>query len=694
MRQFSIRQQVAGLTFIPLLIMAIGMETYFLNDRFLDMDKDLRDRGELLAHQLAAGSEYGVFSNNQAFLQNIAGVALQQEDVRGAVVLNSAHEVLASVGEFSLPVKSEIVGKMLVADERFIQLPFTSFEKMDHAIILQPPTNRNLQSIWLYHAIIPAQLALGEGTQKTTERPVGAIILEISKARHEGHKTHMLWTTLAATSGVLLLAFYLVYLASRSIVNPIKALSDTVRRIGEGQLDTRISLNTHVRELDVLAKGLNESTAHLQAERTNLEHRIAEATRALREKKEEAERASHGKSHFLAVASHDLRQPLHALGLYVAELKRRVPGSEQQHLVEQVDHSIEALSSLLNGLLDISKLDAGAVETQMQPCDLAAMLVRVASDFRMLANQRNIRLIVRPFYGFVVSDPQLLERMLINLVSNAIRYTRQDGCVLIACRKRDARLRIEVRDNGVGISEDDQANIFCEFFQVTQSHHGGKNGLDANKGLGLGLSIVEHLAKLLGCRIELRSKPGEGSVFAFEVQIVDQIADGTDQQIIDQQKITIQTSPDSADEIGHEAGHEDGHEPGYEIEKSPLIGMNLLVVDDDMAVLSGTSGLLRSWGCIVSQASSFAQVEQLLREGPAWDFIVSDYQLGGDKNGFDVIAMVRQHHNKPIPCVLISGDTGPAFLEMAKASGHPLLQKPVKPSKLRSLIVNLFAGRD
>ena len=158
---------------------------------------------------------------------------------------------------------------------------------------------------------------------------------------------------------------------------------------------------------------------------------------------------------------------------------------------------------------------------------------------------------------------------------------------------------------------------------------------------------------------------------------------------IDRQENTIQTQFDSVHEAVQEAEYEDGQEPGYEIEKSPLIGMKLLVVDDDVAVLSGTSGLLSSWGCIVSQADSFARVEQLLREGVIWDFIVSDYQLGGDKNGFDVIALVRHHHNKPIPCVLISGDTSPAFFEKAKASGYPLLQKPVKPSKLRSLMVNL-----
>ena len=662
MRQYGIRQQVAWLTFIPLLIMAICMEVYFLHDRFSDMDKDLLDQGELIAHQLAASSEYGVFSNNQAFLQNIASGALQQADVRGVAVLSPTSEILLSAGEFSLPMKNEIIGKMLATNERFNRQEFASFEKTDHAIILQPQKNSNPQSLWLYHAIIPAQVSLDESDTKSAIKPVGAVIVEISRARHEEQKTYMLWTTLTATVLFLGIAFFLVFYASRSIVEPIRKLSKTVQEIGEGKLDTRISMETHVRELSTLAQGLNESTARLQQERANLQYRVDEATQALREKKEEAERASEGKSHFLAVASHDLRQPLHALGLYVAELQRRVSGTELQRLVGQVEHSIEALSILLNALLDISKLDAGIVVPQIQPCNMDALLERVAADFRVLAGQKNIRLIIHPSCGYVSSDPQLLQRILMNLVSNAIRYTRQDGRILIACRKRGAYLRIEVRDNGVGIPEADQANIFREFFQIARP----QVGFDANKGLGLGLSIVDRLARLLGHRIQLRSRTGYGSVFALEVKLADSAY----------KQHTAQTPPDSAPEDGI----------------SPLAGKKMLVVDDDMDVLSSTASLLRSWGCVVSEASSFSQVEQLLRDGQAWDFIVSDYQLEESKNGIDVIALVRQHHDKPVPFILISGDTSPAVLKSAEENGYPLLQKPVKPGKFRSLIVHLLEG--
>lgn len=659
MKQYGIRQQVAWLTLVPLLIMAVSMESFFLHGRFAEMDVDLLERGELIARQLAASSEYGVFSNNLEFLQGIANSYLNQADVRRTVILNADRKILVSAGEFSHHLKGEITGKILATNERVNQLPLAAVEKMDGAIVLPSPASSSAHSLWLYHPIIPAQVALDEGGADTSMEPVGAVIVEISKLRHEGLKARMLWTTLLATTLFLALACYLVFLASRSITNPIRKLSSAVQEIGKGKLDTRVSLSTRVRELATLAQGLNETTENLQKERAGLQLRIDEATLALREKKEAAERASQDKSHFLAVASHDLRQPLHALGLYIAELQHKVSGAEQQHLVGRVEQSVEALSTLLNALLDISKLDAGTIVPQLQTCAVGAMLDRVAADYQMLAGIKNIRLIVRPCAEYISSDPQLLERILMNLVGNAIRYTYPHGCVMVACRRRGNSLRIEVRDNGVGISRTDQDNIFREFFQVSQQQ------TDTNKGLGLGLAIVDRLVKLLGYRLELRSAPGKGSVFALEVPLARRPG----------------KSSSAAQTLSG---------PGQGLEESLLTGKRLLVVDDDPMVLSSTASILASWGCIVSTAASLAQVRQFLRDGEAWDFIISDYQLGNRESGIDIVAMVRQHYGRQIPCVLISGDTSPAILKLASVSGHHLLHKPVRPAKLRSLIIYLL----
>ncbi|MBI1886853.1 MAG: response regulator [Nitrosomonadales bacterium] len=636
------------------------MESYFLHDRFAEMDVDLLEQGELIAHQLAASSEYGVFSNNLEFLQSIANSSLSQTDVHKTVILNADNRILVSAGEFSDHLKGEIIGKILATNERVNQLPSAAVEQMDQAIILPPPANSSAHSLWLYHPVIPAQVALDDGGADTMVKPVGAVIVEISKLRHEGLKARLLWTTLLATTLFLALACYLVFLASRSITNPIRKLSNAVQEIGKGKLDTRVSLSTRVRELATLAQGLNETTENLQKERAGLQSRIDEATLALRKKKEAAERASQDKSHFLAVASHDLRQPLHALGLYIAELQHKVSGAEQQHLVGRVEQSVEALSTLLNALLDISKLDAGTIVPQLQTCAASVMLDRVAADYQMLAGIKNIRLIVRPCAEYISSDPQLLERILMNLVGNAIRYTYPNGCVMVACRRRGNLLRIEVRDNGVGISKTDQDNIFREFFQVSQQR------TDNNKGLGLGLAIVDRLVKLLGHRIELRSALGKGSIFALEVPLA-------------------RRRPGKSSSAAQTMSG-----PGQGLEESLLTGKRLLVVDDDPMVLSSTASILASWGCIVSTAASLAQVRQFLRDGEAWDFIISDYQLGNNESGIDIVAMVRQHYGRQIPCVLISGDTSQAILKLASVSGHHLLHKPVRPAKLRSLIIYLL----
>lgn len=655
MRHFSIRQYVACLTLLPLLAMAAILESFFLYSRFAEMDHGMQERGELIVHQLASSSEYGVFSNNLEFLQNIADAALQQEDVRGVVIFDADFRVLVRAGHFSDAFAKEVVERDGAADP----LVFSPFAGIGEPLVLHPAAGDTLD-LWLYHAIVPEQIVLGDAGSAARLKPTGSVVVEISRTRHEGQKTRMFWITLLVTPLILALASYLVHIASRRITRPIRRLSEAVQAIGAGKLDTRVSLRTGVSELATLAEGLNKTTEHLEHEQAILQQRIEEATLALRAKKDEAEQASHDKSRFLAVASHDLRQPLHALGLYVAELQRELSGTGQQKLAEQIEHSVEALSMLLNALLDISKLDAGAVVPQMRVCGVDAILKRIAADYRMLADVKNIRLIVRPCAGYVTSDPLLLERILANLVSNAVRYTYRGGSVMVACRRRGNFLRIEVRDNGIGISKADQDNIYREFFQLSQPQ------LDTSKGLGLGLAIVNRLVNLLGHRIEVRSAPGKGSVFSVEAPLAAQ--------------------PGRAQAAGGQP------QPDQGVEVSSLADKRLLIVDDDAAVLSGTSDIMASWGCQVSAAASVAQVEQMIRDGAEWDFIISDYQLENDTNGIDVVDLVRRHQKQQVPCILITGDTSTAVLKLVSVSGHHLLYKPVKPAKLRSLILHLLEG--
>ena len=641
MKQFSIGQYVAWLMFVPLIVLAVVMGSYFLHDRFADMDSSLQETGDLIVRQLASSSEYGVFSHNQAFLQNIAEQALRQADVRGVLVLNDTAVPIARAGQFSSTFQNKIL-----ADGRELS---SSMATINKSVLLSSSSS---EVIWLAQAIVPALISLDDSGDTSEAKAIGLVVVEISRARHEQHKTRMLWTTVFSTLAFLGLTLYAAYLVSRRITLPISKLSYAVQQIGAGKLDTRVALSTEVRELAILAQGLNRTTAHLEQEHVVLQQCIEDATCALREKKEEAERATYDKSRFLAVASHDLRQPLHALGLYVAELQRKLCGTSQQRLVEQVGSSIDSLSELLNALLDISKLDAGAVVPAVRSFGARELLERLEADYRMLASVKNIKLTVRLCDCTISSDPQLLERILANLLSNAIRYTYQNGSILVVCRRRGNFLRIEVRDNGVGISKEDQHHIFREFFRLAQPQ------LDADKGLGLGLAIVTRLAKLLGHPVELRSRPGAGSVFSVQVPLA--------------------LNPAKA------------ARPMTGIDESSLSGMRVLVVDDDEAVLYSTASLLSSWGCEVNCALSRDAVEKLLGSGCVFDFIVSDYQLGLGTDGIEVIERVRAQQKHAIPCVLVSGDTSPEVLQLASASGLHLLHKPIKPAKLRSLIAHLL----
>jgi CheY-like chemotaxis protein/two-component sensor histidine kinase len=364
----------------------------------------------------------------------------------------------------------------------------------------------------------------------------------------------------------------------------------------------------------------------------------------------EVERANQNKSQFLAVASHDLRQPIHALGLYIAELRRKVSGVEQQHLLGQVERSVDALSTLIEALLDISQLDAGVIVPQKQVFDLSELFSRIAADFKMAAKIKNICLVVRPVIVYVYTDPVLLERILVNLVSNAVRYTRPFGSVLLGCRRRGQQVHIEVQDNGIGIPEDMHARIFCEFIQLNQ------DVVNCEKGLGLGLAIVDRLVKLLGHHIELRSAPYVGSLFTVKLALARKPLD----------VFSMQTD--------------------LLVDAELLSCKKILIVDGDLLVLDGTAMILSSWGYQVTAVTTLAAVQKRLAEGENWDLVISDYQLDRGATGLDVSETVRQHCGMPTPCILISGDTSAMVQKMADGAGLHLLHKPVKPAKLRSLV--------
>lgn len=368
----------------------------------------------------------------------------------------------------------------------------------------------------------------------------------------------------------------------------------------------------------------------------------------LQRAREVAESASRAKSQFFAAASHDLRQPLHAMGLFAASLTEKVHDPEALAAAGNIAASVGSLEALFNELLDVSKIDAGGVVPHAHDFTLQAMLDRLAADFAQEAAEKRLQFRLRPCAVRVHSDPLLLERILRNLVSNAICHTEKGG-VLIGCRHRRSHLRIEIWDTGVGIANDQQARIFDEFVQLANPER------DQRKGLGLGLSIVRRLAYLLGHPIDCDSRVGRGSVFRIDVPLA----------------TNAQTDFPVA---GAAATAGRG-----------LAGKRIAVVDDQQAILNGMSALLTAWGADVIAGRSTADVLEALR-GQVPDLILADYQMQSGKLGTEAIAEIRMRCCKEVAAIIITGDTSPEGISAARASGFHWLIKPVRPAKLRALI--------
>ena len=376
----------------------------------------------------------------------------------------------------------------------------------------------------------------------------------------------------------------------------------------------------------------------------------------LREQKRIAEEASISKSRFLAAASHDLRQPMHALGLFVQTLQESNLPEAEQSVLSNARRSVDAMEELFNALLDVSKLDAGIITANVVTVSLAPILERVGGQFQSLARAKNLRFSVRPAEIYLRTDPMLLERILRNLVANAVQQTQRGG-VLVGARRRGASTLIEVWDTGPGIPKEQHHDIFREFYQLRNPER------DRGKGLGLGLAIVDRLSKLLHHPVTLRSVPGRGTVFGVTVPC------GEPTQVSGAVPEALEGAFD-------------------------FRGTLVCFVDDELAVQEGMTSLMRKWSCDVVAAGSGAELLQKLATiEQAPDLIISDYRLRQEESGITVIENVRHEFNTDIPAFLITGDTGPERLRQAATSGLPILHKPLNPAKLRTLMANLLRKR-
>lgn len=385
----------------------------------------------------------------------------------------------------------------------------------------------------------------------------------------------------------------------------------------------------------------------------SLRFRNIDLIQELSTQRDEAERANIAKSKFLAAASHDLRQPLQSLTLFASALNERIKYPEVSKIVGNIDASVRALEQLFNALLDISRLDAGVLQPAFRHFRLQDIHWSVANNFAPEAQSKGLKFLCPPCSFIVHSDPVLLERILRNFISNAIRYTER-GEIRVECLMQDGSLRIDVLDTGIGIPAAQQHEIFSEFFQL------GNPERDRTRGLGLGLAIVDRVAKLLGHVIEVESTPGQGSRFSVRVPLGDigQVANEYDRP---------------AESMLHD-----------------LNGLRVLVVDDEIRIREGMQVLLEQWGCSAMLAGSEEEAVTSVRaSGVLPQALIADYRLRADRTGVQAIERLQKEFSLHIPALIISGDTAPERLREARASGYQLLQKPVQPAMLRSFLRNV-----
>ncbi len=371
----------------------------------------------------------------------------------------------------------------------------------------------------------------------------------------------------------------------------------------------------------------------------------------------DAEAANRAKTQFFAAASHDLRQPLHALGLFAEALRSHSKDDEVTHLVNSINSSVDALEGLFSELLDITKIDTGGMDIDPEHFSMRDLFTRIQLHFEPIAFEKGLMLSFHGEQHHCYADPLVAERILRNLVSNALRYT-EDGGVLVSCRKRGEQLCLQVWDTGIGIAPKEQERIFEEFYQTQsnrplQPHH--------RKGLGLGLAIVKRLSDLMEAPLTLRSRVGRGTVFTLMLPV----------------------------------GRAPRMQPIGNVNKSSL-GVTLdrrhiVVVEDEQAVLQGLQVLLKGWGATVSAFDSVAAVSEWVAQfdaahAPRPDLLMVDYRLPAQQTGIDAIKVMRERFGPELPAILVTGSTMTQHEEEARQHQFHVLLKPVVPTKLRAMI--------
>ena len=399
-----------------------------------------------------------------------------------------------------------------------------------------------------------------------------------------------------------------------------------------------------------LARKINDfmlRAFRLQIEKDGLLKDVQAQSEEIEKAKAEAEEANLSKSRFLAQASHDLRQPLHAINLFIESLPEAKTKAEEDRIIARVRQSLDVLTKLFDSLLDVTLLDTGGINVRKQAFRPTDIIQEVIRDFALVAEACAVELRVVPSQVAVEADPVLTRRMLQNLISNAIRHS-EGGAVLVGCRRHGPHVSIDVIDNGAGIAVADQTRVFSEFTRLDAV----RMGAESTPGLGLGLSIVKRVADQLGLSVHLSSQPNKGSVFSIR---------GFRRTELDQHAQRRGGRPSATGLVD---------------------GASLFVLDDDADTLEATRLLLERWGCQVQTSQDWRDAE-----AARFDVLICDYELSVDVSGIDVVKSLRAR-NRDVAAVMISGNTSKELRSAADELAIPLLHKPIRPAQLRSALLN------
>ncbi|VTU40838.1 Sensor protein TorS [Variovorax sp. PBS-H4] len=631
----SLQRDLFRLGVVPCAAVALALTAWFTHSRLDTLEVAFDAEGQAVARQVAALSDLSLYAGDLPALQNVANAALRGGQVTRVEISNSAG-IYVTAGSKA-------------ASMRQLRM-FTA-----------PVTLREASK---------ASAFAPEGATTAGEKPIGLVQAFRDTTAYAHERTRSLMAGIGIAMIALIAAWAWVRHTARAVAQPLRRISRTVAALEAGQFDARCKVVAREgavahaegqkrgrraqHELASLAYDINRLAERLQRNRQQSEEQVREATAVALQRMAEAEQAALSRARFLAAASHDLRQPLHAMGLFIDGLLPTASAT-QRPAVLRLQEGAEFMGVLLDDLLEISRLDAQVLTPAIGNVSLAMLFDQLGAQHAARAAASQVRLVWQDRGLAVRSDPALLLRILGNLVGNAITHSGLEGTVLVAARRRGERVRIEVRDNGVGIAPIHQARIFEEFYQVANTER------DRRQGFGLGLAICARVAALLGTRIGLRSALQAGSTFSLELPAADP-----------------RDVPPPAPEP---------------VAISPLAGLRCLVVDDDPAILDATRTLLTQWDCEVECVDSGSEAMRRLADASTpIDVLLCDLQLSDAEDGMEVIEAARRLQPHAL-AVLVSGATGPEALQRLRRGGVTLLTKPVAPAKLRALLSTRRAGR-